>query len=138
MQCMGKIGELGFTACTNRPRHIKTKFITKQVAHKKCLSYTPSSIYGYDFRLTGAEVISQPSDLILSSYYFFHNTYSLGDAKIQRICVYSKYSLAKSAKFNTIWLKNSLFYSQIDENTCDLADFHSCGLYVIHHCHRIL
>ena len=48
------------------------------------------------------------------------------------------YSLAKSAKFNTIWLKNSLFYSQINENTCDLADFHPCGLYVIHHYHRIL
>ena len=31
-----------------------------------------------------------------------------------------------------------IFYSQIDENTHDLADFHSCGLYVIHHCHRIL
>ena len=30
-------------------------------------------------------------------------------------------TLAKSMKFNAIWLKNSLYYSQIDENLRDLA-----------------
>ena len=43
------------------------------------------------------------------------------ETKIRQFFLSSKYSLAKSMKFNAIWLKNSLYYSQIDENLCDLA-----------------
>ena len=42
-------------------------------------------------------------------------------AKIRIIFVFTKHSLAKSMKFNAIWLNNRSFLSQIDEKTRDLA-----------------